>query len=607
MHVRSETKTIVQCIFVVFVLVCSSMAWAASKVVATRVWPAQDYTRITLESAQPLQYNMQLLKNPSRLVLDLKGAELTPVLKTITDKILSSDPYIKQIRVGLFKPDTVRVVVDLKTDIRPELFSLNPAGAYQHRLVLDIYPFDPMMAMLAEKKAGATKPASSNSPSASVKPTESSPADTTKPTTNTVPTPAIDTKVAAEGVKTTETKLNGDTKLNIDTKLNSAAPANSPVNESKSQQPAQSHAEASASPPVTTAASSSEGVETQPLNVVATPSYEAANMPPVKTAEPTNTVPLSANAPTATTPNAGGYSPPSTLDKPVSATPTVKESTVKSAESAVKSDIVAVQSPSTPANKTNEVMTNPSPSLDKQDERLITIVIDAGHGGEDPGARGANDSHEKDITLTIAKKLKQRVDAEPNMRGLLTRDADFFIPLHGRVVKARNLKADLFVSIHADAFSNQSARGSSVFALSEKGATSASARYLAKKENESDLIGGVSLATKDPELARTLLDLSQTATINDSLKLGKSVLNRIGEINKLHKNHVEQAGFAVLKSPDIPSILVETAFISNPEEEARLNDDGYQDQLVNAIVAGIKHYFASNPALAKSKSSLMSK
>lgn len=187
------------------------------------------------------------------------------------------------------------------------------------------------------------------------------------------------------------------------------------------------------------------------------------------------------------------------------------------------------------------------------------------------------------------------------MRGLLTRDADFFIPLHGRVVKARNLKADLFVSIHADAFTNQSARGSSVFALSEKGATSAGARYLAKKENESDLIGGVSLSNKDPELARTLLDLSQTATINDSLKLGKAVLGKIGEINKLHKNQVEQAGFAVLKSPDIPSILVETAFISNPEEEARLNDDDYQDKLVNAILSGIKKYFASNPALAKSK------
>ena len=187
------------------------------------------------------------------------------------------------------------------------------------------------------------------------------------------------------------------------------------------------------------------------------------------------------------------------------------------------------------------------------------------------------------------------------MRAILTRDSDFFIPLHGRVVKARNVQADLFISIHADAFVRPEARGSSVFALSEKGATSASARYLAKKENESDLIGGVSLDTKDMNLARTLLDLSQTATINDSLKLGKFVLTKVGEVNTLHKGSVEQAGFAVLKSPDIPSILVEPAFISNPDEERRLNDDAYQEKLTAAILAGVKKYFASNPALAKTK------
>ena len=237
----------------------------------------------------------------------------------------------------------------------------------------------------------------------------------------------------------------------------------------------------------------------------------------------------------------------------------------------------------------------------KDDDRLITIALDAGHGGEDPGARGANGSREKVITLQIAKKLKEKIDAEPNMRAMLTRDGDYFVPLGTRVVKARKFKADLFISIHADAFTNPAARGSSVFALSEKGATSASARYLAKKENESDLIGGVSLGGKDPVLAKTLLDLSQAATINDSLKLGKAVLGHIGEINKLHKNHVEQAGFAVLKSPDIPSILVETAFISNPEEERKLVDDSYQDKLVDSILSGIKKYFASNPALAKTK------
>jgi N-acetylmuramoyl-L-alanine amidase len=233
--------------------------------------------------------------------------------------------------------------------------------------------------------------------------------------------------------------------------------------------------------------------------------------------------------------------------------------------------------------------------------RLVTIAIDAGHGGEDPGARGARGTHEKDVTLSIARRLKAVVDNEPNMRGVLIRDGDYFIPLNGRVVKARKVSADLFVSIHADAFTRPEARGSSVYALSENGATSAAARWLAKKENDADLIGGVNLDVKDPYLARTLLDLSQTATINDSLKLGKAVLGELGGINSLHKGAVEQAGFAVLKSPDIPSILVETAFISNPEEERRLNDDAYQDKMAKAILSGIRSYFAKNPPLAKSR------
>lgn len=258
---------------------------------------------------------------------------------------------------------------------------------------------------------------------------------------------------------------------------------------------------------------------------------------------------------------------------------------------------------STEASLPVDSSSEPSENIPSKDgvERLITVAIDAGHGGEDSGARGATGTLEKDVTLSIAKRLKSMIDAEPNMRGVLTRDSDFFIPLHGRVVKARKLQADLFVSIHADAFIRPDARGSSVFALSERGATSAMARMLAQRENESDLIGGVNIDTKDPYLARTLLDLSQTATISDSLKLGKAVLGHLGEINDLHKNAVEQAGFAVLKSPDIPSILVETAFISNPEEERKLNDDEYQATLANAILSGIKRYFASNPPLAKSK------
>jgi N-acetylmuramoyl-L-alanine amidase len=246
------------------------------------------------------------------------------------------------------------------------------------------------------------------------------------------------------------------------------------------------------------------------------------------------------------------------------------------------------------------VNTLTEPSTQKSHKnRIITIAIDAGHGGEDPGARGAKGSYEKNITLAIAKKLKEKVDAEPNMRGVLTRKGDYFISLGGRVIKARKLQADLFISIHADSFTKSTARGSSVFALSERGATSATARYLAKKENQSDLIGGVSLNDKEPILARTLLDLSQAATINDSLKLGKAVLNYVGKINVLHKKHVEQAAFAVLKSPDIPSILIETAFISNPEEEQKLNNSYHQDKLADSILDGVKKYFKANPALAR--------
>ena len=227
--------------------------------------------------------------------------------------------------------------------------------------------------------------------------------------------------------------------------------------------------------------------------------------------------------------------------------------------------------------------------------RLATIVIDPGHGGEDPGALGRHGSREKDVTLTIARRLKALVDAEPNMRAVLTRDGDYFLALHERVDKARKVRADLFVSIHADAFVKPHARGSSVFALSERRATSEAARWLARKENEADLIGGVNLDVKDRYLAQTLLDLSQTATIDHSLRLGNSVLRRLGGVNTLHKPQVEQASFAVLKAPDVPSILVETAFISNPEEEKRLNDESYQDRLARAILQGIRDYVAKQP------------
>jgi len=227
--------------------------------------------------------------------------------------------------------------------------------------------------------------------------------------------------------------------------------------------------------------------------------------------------------------------------------------------------------------------------------RLAIIVIDAGHGGEDPGATGRHGSREKNITLTIARRLKALVDAEPNMRALLTRDGDYYLPLHVRVDKARKVKADLFVSIHADAFIRPHARGSSVFALSERRATSEAASWLAKKENEADLVGGVNLDVKDVYLKKTLLDLAQTATIDHSLRLGDLVLRRLGAVNNLHKPRVEQASFAVLKAPDVPSILVETAFISNPQEEKRLNDESYQNKLARALLDGIRDYVVKHP------------
>ncbi len=402
-------------------------------VTSTRVWPAPDYTRVTIESQQPVKHALLSLDNPDRLVLDLDNVALSAVLNELAGKISADDPYIKGVRVARFKPGTVRLVFDLKTRVKPEAFALKPIGEYGHRLVLDVYPLEPPDPLLAFLKNRETQAASAP--------------------------PA-------------------------------AAPA--PV------------------PPAT---------ETGPPPVIAKSEPPAAAKSTPRTARP--------------------------------------------------------------------------PS-----ERLITIAIDAGHGGEDPGARGRGGTLEKHVTLAIAQKLKERIDNEPNMRAVLTRDGDFFIPLHMRVAKARRVRADLFVSIHADAFVKPSANGSSVFALSESGATSAAARWLAKQENDADLIGGVNLGIKDPYLKQTLLDLSQTASINDSLKLGKAVLQEMGGINRLHKNYVEQAGFAVLKAPDIPSILIETAFISNPDEEKKLKNPAYQNKMADAIFTGIKRYFSKNPPLA---------
>ena len=396
--------------------------FAKNLIESARVWPAREYTRITLESLKPISNDQMILKNPDRLVIDLHDIEVNDDLKNLSTKILSSDPNIKQIRVAKFNSQVSRVVIELRAESKINIFSLKPAGTYKHRLVIDVYPrIDELMAFVQDKERKDL-------------------------------TPSKKDNVSSSSSETNKEKV---------------------VQESSTLQP------------------------------------------------------------------------------------------------------------------------------NKGQSKKIVIAIDAGHGGEDSGARGASGSLEKNITLSIARKLKKEIDNDEQLRAVLTRDDDYFVPLHGRVVKARKLKADIFVSIHADAFTNPDAKGSSVFALSESGATSASARYLANKENESDLIGGVSLDDKDPMLAKTLLDLSQSATINDSVKLGNFVLDQLGDINDLHKSNVEQAGFAVLKSPDIPSILVETAFISNPKEEQILNNEEHQEILAKNILIGIKKYLSSNPNIAK--------
>lgn len=396
-----------------------------------RLWPSPEYTRLTLEAPQSIAYKYFMLANPERLVLDMEGVELSATLSQLANKLASNDPYVASVRIGVNRPGVMRLVLTLKTPIKPSLFQLKPLGEYGHRLVVDLYPEQPPDAL------------------------------------------------------------------------------------------------------------AQLGLGKKPEQVAA-----VVEAPPPK------------------------FTP----------------------------EDAAATSPASEPAQINPAQVNKSPGIGKRSATQMIVAVDAGHGGEDPGAKGATGLLEKHVTLAIAKRVKSKIDQEPNMRGVLVREGDYFVPLAGRVTKARGLRADLFISIHADAFIRPEARGSSVFALSENGATSAAARWLAKKENEADLVGGINIDVKDPFLKRTLIDLSQTATINDGLKLARLVLREIGEINTLHKNEVEQAGFAVLKAPDIPSILVETAFISNPEEEARLNDEAYQDKLADAIVSGIKNYFAKLPA-----------
>ena len=430
---RELLKRIAQTSALIF-LGPSQIAWGA-KLVAVRIWPAEDYTRVTLESDQVLKVSHQLLTNPNRLVVDVEGLELNNTIKELVAKVNSNDPYIAQVRVGQFQPKVVRLVFDLKESIQPQLFTLDPVGNYQNRLVFDLYPtvaHDPLMELVRQS---AKK----------------------------------------------EAALDAEDPIGAIARREAQKEANKP-------------------------------------NQIAKPD----NKPDAKAAKPSH-------------------------------------------------------------------------------RRLLTIAIDPGHGGEDPGAIGKRGSREKDIVLAISRRLKQKIEAEPDMRTYLTRDGDYFVPLHVRVNKARRVQADLFVSIHADAFIKPQARGASVFALSQHGATSTAARWLANKENGADLIGGLNIKTQDKQVAQLLLDMSTTAQIKDSLKLGDAVLKQIGGFAKLHKPQVEQASFAVLKAPDVPSILIETAFISNPEEEARLNDHEYQEQIAQAILRGIRSYFAKNPPVAKSR------
>ncbi|MFC7459499.1 N-acetylmuramoyl-L-alanine amidase [Hydrogenophaga defluvii] len=425
-----------------------------ASVVAVRIWPARDYTRVTIESDGALTARQFFVSDPPRLAVDIEGIDLLPGLRELLGQVRSDDPNIAGLRVAQNAPNVVRLVIDLKKPITPQVFSLEPVAAYRHRLVLDLYPVtppDPLDDFIAQRLKDLA-PGMSATPA---------------------PAPAPDTDPLGDLI------------------AQKSAPA------------------------------------------------KTATAPPTPTpAAPVSPVPR----------------------EPVRAAPT---------------------------------------------DRLIIVALDPGHGGEDPGAVGPGGTYEKNVVLQIAQRLRTRINATQvnghQMRAFMTRDADFFVPLHVRVDKARRVQADLFVSIHADAFYTPRPQGASVYALSDRGASSAAARWMADKENKADLVGGINLGGQDAGVRRVLLDMSTTAQINDSLRVGATLLGEIGRVGKLHKPRVEQAGFAVLRAPDIPSVLVETAFISNPDEEQRLLDPAYQNQLADALLRGIVRYFSRNPPLARTR------
>ncbi|MEJ8812421.1 N-acetylmuramoyl-L-alanine amidase [Variovorax ureilyticus] len=460
-----------------------------ASIVAVRVWPAEDYTRVTIESDGRLNSQQLVVGNPPRLAVDIEGIDLNPALRELVGKIKPDDPYINGLRVGQFAPSVVRIVFDLKQAVAPQVFSLAPVAAYRDRLVLDLYPqkpIDPLESFISERmrevpnKAQAAAPAPRNTP-------------------QTAEAPAAP-------------KAGGE--------------AADPLGDLMAQQAVRA-----------------------PQQPSSAASAAAAGRAPAGGGLPLQVPPVASSP--APSPARGGAMP-------------------------------------------------------NQTDRIIIVALDPGHGGEDPGAIGSNGTREKDIVLQIAHRLRERINASTvngnPMRAFLTRDADFFVPLGTRVQKARRVQADLFVSIHADAFTTPDARGASVFALSQGGASSSAARWLANKENQADKVGGVNVGSHEVQVQRALLDMSTTAQINDSLRLGGAMLGEIRSIGaRLHKGQVEQAGFAVLKAPDIPSVLVETAFISNPEEEAKLRSTTYQEDLADALMRGIQRYFAQNPPLARSR------
>ena len=442
-------------------------------ILAVRVWPSPEYSRVTIESDALLTFTQNFIPNPPRLAVDVRGIELNPALKELVAKVGPTDPTINGIRVGQFGPGVVRLVVDLKQPVAPQVFNLQPVAAYRHRLVFDLYPTvlpDPLEALITERLKDATP----------------------------------------------------------------APPSHSPKDDPLGELMAQKSEPGASTLPPQRSSSQPQGART---NVAGAPSNTGA----------------------------GGSKGLSKADGPY--------------------------------------MSVPRPQAT---DRLIIIALDPGHGGEDPGAIGPGGTREKDVVLRLAHRLRERINNSTvngnAMRAFMTRDSDFFVPLGVRVDKARRVQADLFISLHADAFFTPNPQGASVFALSQGGASSSAARWMADKENKADLIGGLNVKAKDVQVRRALLDMSTTAQIKDSLQLGGALLGEIKRVGKLHKPRVEQASFAVLKAPDIPSVLVEAAFISNPVEEAKLNSDAYQEQLADALMKGIEGYFARNPPLARNRS-----